>query len=47
LERLPSNKLLFDFIVNAEESLKRYPPFKVLKWDTQAWGENPADFGRK
>ena len=47
LERLPSNKLLFDLIANAEEALKRYPPFKVLKWDTQAWGEIPADFGRK
>ena len=47
LERLPSNKMLFDFIANAEESLRRYPPFKVLKWDTQAWGEIPADFGRK
>jgi len=47
LERMPSNKLLFDFIAHAEEALKRYPPFKVLKWDTQAWGEIPADFGRK
>jgi ribonuclease HI len=47
LERLPTNKLLFDFIANAEEALKRYPPFKVLKWDTEAWGEIPADFGRK
>jgi len=47
LKRLPSNKLLFDFITNAEEALKRYPPFKVLKWDTKAWGEIPADFGRK
>jgi ribonuclease HI len=47
LKRLPSNKILFDFISNAEESLKKYPPFKVLKWDTQAWGEIPADFGRK
>jgi ribonuclease HI len=47
LERLPSNRLLFDFIANAEEALKRYPPFRVLKWDTQAWGEIPADFGRK
>jgi len=47
LERMPSNKLLFDFITHAEEALKRYPPFKVLKWDTQAWGEIPADFGRK
>jgi len=47
LERLPSNKLLFDFIANAEEALKKVPPFKVLKWDTRAWGEIPADFGRK
>jgi ribonuclease HI len=47
LERLPSNKMLFDFITNAEEALKRYPPFKILKWDTKAWGEIPADFGRK
>jgi ribonuclease HI len=47
LERLPSNQLLFDFISNAEVALKRYPPFKVLKWDTRAWGEIPADFGRK
>ena len=47
LERLPSNQMLFDFIANAEKALKRYPPFKVLKWDTRAWGEIPADFGRK
>jgi ribonuclease HI len=20
---------------------------EVLKWDTELWGENPADFGRK
>jgi ribonuclease HI len=20
---------------------------KILKWDTEMWGENPADFGRK
>ena len=47
LERLPSNRLLFDFIGRAEEALKTYPAFKVLKWDTRAWGEIPADFGRK
>jgi len=47
LERLPSNKVLFDFIRRAEEALKTYPAFKVLKWDTRAWGEIPADFGRK
>ena len=47
LERLPSNKLLFDFIGRAEEALKTYPKFKILKWDTKVWGEIPADFGRK
>ena len=52
LERLPSNKLLFDFIGRAEEALqnetlKVYKTFRVLKWDTKAWGEIPADFGRK
>lgn len=47
LARLPSNGNLFAFIANAEESLRASKTFRVLKWDTQAWGENPADFGRK
>ena len=47
LTRLPSNKLLFDFISRAEEALTTYQGFKILKWDTKAWGEIPADFGRK
>jgi ribonuclease HI len=47
LARLSSNKVLFVLIANAEETLKVYKTFRVLKWDTQAWGENPADFGRK
>jgi ribonuclease HI len=47
LARLPTNTLLFGFISRAEEALQTYPAFKVLKWDTQAWGEIPADFGRK
>ena len=47
LERLPSNKTLFDFIARAEEDLRSSKMYRVLKWDTQAWGENPADFGRK
>jgi ribonuclease HI len=47
LSRTSSNRLLFDFIERAEEALETYPAFKVLKWDTQAWGEIPADFGRK
>ena len=47
LKRSASNRLLFDFIAHAEEALKTYPAFRVLKWDTQVWGEIPADFGRK
>ncbi len=47
LARLPSNKMLFVLIAHAEENLRSPKTFKVLKWDTQAWGENPADFGRK
>ena len=47
LASLPSNKMLFDFIARAEDNLQSSKTFKVLKWDTQAWGENPADFGRK
>lgn len=47
LERLPTNKMLFDLIAQAEETLKELKTFKVLKWDTEAWGEIPADFGRK
>jgi ribonuclease HI len=47
LARLPSNKMLFELIARAEENLRASRSFKVLKWDTGAWGENPADFGRK
>ncbi len=47
LARLPSNKMLFGLIAHAEENLQSSKTFKVLKWDTQAWGETPADFGRK
>jgi ribonuclease HI len=42
------NAPLFERIRQAEEWLKTNPYVnKVLKWDTQAWGEIPADFGRK
>ena len=41
------NEGLFVSITQAEESLTGLKPFRVLKWDTKAWGENPADFGRK
>jgi len=46
-DRTPANQILFRFIEKAELALSRAHPFKILKWDTEAWGENPADFGRK
>jgi ribonuclease HI len=47
LERLSTNTMLFELIARAEQSLKDHKTFKILKWDTEDWGENPADFGRK
>ena len=42
------NKDVFELIKRAEVWL-RHNTFstKILKWDTKAWGEIPADFGRK
>jgi ribonuclease HI len=47
LQRLPSNRRLFEMIADAEAALKSVRTHRVLKWDTKAWGENPADYGRK
>ena len=43
-----SNKDLLELIKRAEKWLKENS-FKnpILKWETKAWGEIPADFGRK
>lgn len=43
-----SNKELLELIKRAENWLKENT-FKnpILKWETKAWGEIPADFGRK
>jgi len=42
------NRLLFSLVTLAEKWLREHPArAKVLKWDTQAWGEIPADFNRK
>jgi ribonuclease HI len=42
------NAPLFDLIARAEAWLAEHPRHNpVLKWDTEAWGENPADFHRK
>ncbi|MEC7262355.1 MAG: RNase H family protein, partial [Bacteroidota bacterium] len=48
LEKTPKNAKLFELIERAEDWLKknRYTT-PIVKWETKAWGEIPADFGRK
>ena len=48
LERTPQTEQLYQIIYRAEMWLRTHH-FRVpiLKWDTQNWGEIPADFGRK
>jgi ribonuclease HI len=42
------NKKLFDMLARAERwLLNNEYDNPLLKWETKAWGENPADFGRK
>ncbi|PCI34893.1 MAG: ribonuclease H [Flavobacteriaceae bacterium] len=42
------NKALFDLIKRAEAWLRNNTySTTILKWETKAWGEIPADFGRK
>ncbi|HPS61984.1 MAG TPA: ribonuclease H, partial [Bacteroidales bacterium] len=44
----PKNEALFNLVQRAVNWLKNNPyPNKVLKWETEYWGEIPADFGRK
>jgi len=49
--KLPQTKKsreLFDLLDRAVNWLKTNEyPNKILKWDTENWGEIPADFGRK
>jgi ribonuclease HI len=43
-----SNKDILDLIKRAENWLKNNTyTVSILKWETKAWGEIPADFGRK
>ncbi len=46
--RTPNNIKIFELIARAEQWLRSHTyPNPILKWETQAWGECPADFGRK
>ena len=48
LERSDKNKSLFELVDRAIIWLKtnNYNT-TIVKWETKAWGEIPADFGRK
>lgn len=48
LERNDKTEKLFEIIARAEKWLAthRYKN-PIMKWETQKWGEVPADFGRK
>lgn len=48
LVETPKNKALFDLIRRAIDWLnKNTYNTPIVKWETKAWGEIPADFGRK
>ncbi len=48
LKETPKNKALFDLVRRALEWLKANSyKTPIVKWETKAWGEIPADFGRK
>jgi ribonuclease HI len=49
LKHTGKNALIFAMIRSAENWLaeNELDDDAVLKWDTEEWGENPADFGRK
>lgn len=48
MQATPSNATLREIIARAERWLETHTwQNPILKWDTEAWGEIPADFGRK
>ena len=48
LERTVKNEQIFDLLARAEKWLRENTyTTPILKWETEAWGEIPADFGRK
>ena len=48
LQKTDKNKILFELIERAITWLQNNEyKSTILKWDTENWGEIPADFGRK
>lgn len=48
LERTPRNARIFELLQRADAWIATHTiPNPILKWDTDQWGEIPADFGRK
>lgn len=48
LKQTPRNGKVFELLARALTWLNTYRyPGKVMKWQTDRWGEIPADFGRK
>lgn len=48
LPRTDANKPLFEIIDRADRWIQsHFPTNRIAKWDTENWGEIPADFGRK
>jgi ribonuclease HI len=48
LQRSEKNKRIFELLDRAVKWLKENKfDNPIVKWETKAWGENPADFGRK
>ncbi|KAA6314154.1 Ribonuclease H, partial [termite gut metagenome] len=46
--RTPETEELFQIIERAEKWLRETTyTTQILKWNTEEWGEIPADFGRK
>lgn len=48
LARTAANAAIFDLLARADAWVRSHSVLNpVLKWDTERWGEIPADFGRK
>ena len=48
LKQTPRNKKVFELLARASVWANTHSfPAKVIKWQTDRWGEIPADFGRK